>query len=156
MDYKVDQYRVHLIAYHLIWLSRCRKPVLVNDVAKDFVTLIRRKCKAKGWTVRKLIVKPYYVHLLVQVSPTTPAVDVVMVCKETTSYKLRKKYPHLLTLPSLWARHYFASTEHDVSQETIRHFCSFELGRCRVAANSNIIRGGNNKYEIDTDDPKAG
>lgn len=155
MDYQVDQYRVHLIAYHLIWVSRYRKPVLVNDVAKDFVTMVRQKCKAKGWKVRKLIVMPYYVHLLVQVSPTTPAVDVVKVCKETTSYKLRKKYPHLLTLPSLWARYYFASTENNVSQETIRHFSSFELCRCRVSPNANLT-GGKNIYVINTDDPNAG
>jgi len=73
MDYKVDQDLVHLIAYHLILVSRCRILVLVNDVAKDFVTLIRRKCKAS-----------------------------------------------------------------------------------RVSSNSNIIRRGNNKYDINTDDPKAG
>lgn len=129
MDYQRDEHRVHLIVYHLIWIPKRRKPVLVNSVAKDCDALIRQKCEAKGWKVLELVVQPDHVHLFVQVFPTDSAADVVKECKGITSHELRKKYPHLLKLPSLWTRSYFASTAGNVSPETIRRYIEAQKGK---------------------------
>jgi putative transposase len=129
MEYQRDEHRVHLIVYHLIWIPKRRKPVLVNSVAKDCETLIRQKCEVMGWKVLTLVVQPDHVHLFVQVFPTTSAADVVKECKGVTSHELRKKYPHLLRLPSLWTRAYFASTAGNVSQETIRRYIEAQKGK---------------------------
>ncbi|NDJ52129.1 MAG: IS200/IS605 family transposase, partial [Chloroflexi bacterium] len=51
---------------------------------------------------------------------TVSAADVVKECKGVTSRTLRKKHPHLLKLPSMWTRSYFASTAGNVSAETIK------------------------------------
>ncbi len=129
MDYQRDEHRVHLIVYHLIWIPKRRKPVLINSVAQDCEALIRNKCEAMGWKVLKLAVLPDHVHLFVRVFPTTAAVDVVKECKGVTSHELRKKYPHLLKLPSLWTRAYFASTAGKVSQETIQRYIEAQKGQ---------------------------
>jgi len=129
MNYQRDEHRVHLIVYHLIWIPKRRKPVLVNQVAKDCDALIRQKCEAMGWKVLELAIQPDHVHLFVQAFPTTSAADVVKECKGVTSHELRKKYPHLLKLPSLWTRAYFASTAGNVSQETIRRYIEAQKGK---------------------------
>jgi putative transposase len=129
MEYQRDEHRVHLIVYHLIWTPKRRKAILVNDVARDCETLIRQQCEAQGWQVINVTVQPDHVHLFVRAFPTTPASEIVKECKGVTSHELRQKYPHLLKLPSLWTRSYFASTAGNVSQETIRRYIDAQKGK---------------------------
>ena len=41
---------------------------------------------------------------------------------------LRKEFPELLKLPSLWTRSYFASTAGNISQETIQKYIDAQKG----------------------------
>ncbi len=128
MEYRRDERRVHLILYHLVFCPKRRTPVLVGDVARDAEELIRRKCEQHGWEVVALEVMPDHVHLFVRVWPTTSAADVVKEVKGT-SHELRAKYRHLLKLPSLWTRSYFAATAGNVSQETIKRYIELQKGK---------------------------
>lgn len=129
MEYQRDEHRVHLILYHIVFCPKRRKPVLVGNVAKDVEHLIRLKCEEQGWEVVALEVMPDHVHLFVRAWPTTSAAEVVKQVKGITSHELRGKYPHLLKLPSLWTRSYFASTAGNVSQEAIRRYIDSQRGK---------------------------
>lgn len=129
MEYQRDEHRVHLILYHIVFCPKRRKPVLVGNVAKDVEHLIRLKCEEQGWEVVALEVMPDHVHLFVRAWPTTSAAEVVKQVKGITSHKLRRNYPHLLKLPSLWTRSYFASTAGNVSQEVIRRYIDSQRGK---------------------------
>jgi len=122
MEYQRDEHRVHLIVYHLVWIPKRRKPVLTGDVASDCERLILDACDRSGWTVLRLSVQPDHIHLFVRCWPTTAASEIVKTCKGVTAHELRKKYRHLLKLPSLWTRSYFASTAGNVSAETIQRY----------------------------------
>jgi putative transposase len=128
MDYQRDEHRVHLIAYHLIWCPKRRKPVLVGDVAKECRRLIEAKCRERGWTVLELAMQPDHVHLFIRGWPTDAAADIVKECKALTSHQLRKRYPQLRRLPSLWTRSYFASTAANVSADTIQRYIDAQRG----------------------------
>ncbi len=128
LEYQRDENRVHLIVYHLIWTPKRRKAVLVGDIAKDCDALIRQKCDEHGWTVIELAIQPDHIHLFVRAFPTTTAADIVSQCKGLTSYELRKKYPQLKKLPSMWTRSYFASTAGNVSSETIQRYLAAQKG----------------------------
>ena len=129
MEYQRDEHRVHLILYHIVFCPKRRKPVLVGSVAKDVERLIRLKCEEQGWEVVALEVMPDHVHLFVRAWPTTSAAEVVKQVKGITSHELRGKYPHLLKLPSLWTRSYFASTAGNVSREAIRRYIDSQRGK---------------------------
>lgn len=128
MEYQRDEHRVHLIVYHLIWCPKRRKAVLVGDVAKDCRKLIEAKCVEHGWQIENLAIGPDHVHLFVRAWPMNSAADVLKQVKGVTSHELRKKYPQLRKLPSLWTRSYFASTAGNVSQETIRRYIEAQKG----------------------------
>lgn len=128
LEYQRDENRVHLIVYHLVWTPKRRKAVLVGDIATDCEALIRQKCDEQGWTVVELAIQPDHVHLFVRAFPTTPAADIVGQCKGLTSHELRKKYPVLRKLPSMWTRSYFASTAGNVSSETIKRYIAAQKG----------------------------
>lgn len=128
MDYQRDEHRVHLIVYHLIWCPKRRKPVLVGDVAAECRKLIDGKCQELGWTILELAIQPDHVHLFVRAWPTDSAAEIVKKCKGLTSFRLRKQFPHLLRLPSLWTRSYFASTAANVSADTIKRYIEAQRG----------------------------
>lgn len=128
MDYQRDEHRVHLIVYHLVWCPKRRKPVLVGDVARDCGQIVRAKCSEMGWEIVELAIEPDHIHLFIRCWPTVAAYDVVQQCKGRTSHDLRKKYKHLLRLPSLWTRSYFASTAGNVSAEIIKKYIAAQKG----------------------------
>jgi putative transposase len=129
MQYQQDEHRVHLIVYHLIWCPKRRKSVLVGPVAARCRELIAGKCAERGWTILALAIQPDHIHLFVRVWPSDSAAEVVKECKGVTSFALRKEFPHLLKLPSMWTRSYFASTAGKVSQETIQRYSAAQTGR---------------------------
>ena len=116
------EHRVHLIVYHLVWCPKRRKPVLVGKIAEDCKVLIEAKCHGKGWQVLELAIQTDHIHLFVRVWPTVSAAEVIKQCKGITSHELRKRYPQLRKLPSLWTRSYFASTAGNVSSDTIQRY----------------------------------
>jgi len=128
LEYHRDDHRVHLIVYHLVWTPKRRRPVLVNAVATECRALIERKCSERGWEILDLAIQPDYIHLFVRVPPTVSAAEVVKECKRLTSHDLRQHHPHLLRLPSLWTRSYFASTAGTVSAATIARYIAAQTG----------------------------
>jgi putative transposase len=123
-----DEHRIHLIVYHLVWTPKRRKPVLVDEVGQDCKTLIEQKCREQGWTILELAVQPDHVHLFVRAWPLTSAAEIVKECKGVTSHELRKKYPFLKRMPSLWTRSYFAATAGNVSAEVIQQYIAAQKG----------------------------
>jgi len=128
-EYHRDEQRVHLIVYHLIWCPRRRKPVLVGPGAARCRELREGKCAERGWTILALAIQPDHLHLFVRVWPSDSAAAVVKECKGITSFHLRKEFPHLLKLPSMWTRSSCASTADTVSQQTIQRYIAAQTGR---------------------------
>jgi putative transposase len=122
MTYLRDEHRTHHIVYHLAWAVKRRKAMLVGAVGDQCKSLIESKCAEAGWEIIKLAIQPDHVYLVVRVWPPNSAEDVVKRCKGITSHTLRKAYPELLKLPSLWTRGYFAATAGAVSDEDIRAY----------------------------------
>ncbi len=128
LSYQRDEHRVHLIVYHLVWTPKRRKAVLVNDVAVECRSLIEAKCAEQGWDIIELAIQPDHIHLFVRVWPTNSAAEVVKECKGVTSRVLRKKYPQLRKLPSLWTRSYFAASAGNVSSKVIEAYIAAQKG----------------------------
>lgn len=102
--------------------------MLVNQVAQRCEQLIREKCEQKGWQVLTLAIQPDHLHLFVRCFPSTSAAEVVKECKGVTSFTLRKEFPALKKLPSMWTRSYFASTAGNISQQTIQKYIDAQKG----------------------------
>lgn len=122
MEYQRVEHHVHLIIYHPLWCPKRRRAVLVGPVAKDCRSVIEHKLEERGWSLLELAIEPDPVHLFVGAWPTSSAYEIIKACKGITSNVLRKQYPHLRRLPSLWTRSSFASTAGTVSAETIQRY----------------------------------
>ncbi len=102
--------------------------MLTANVKERCEQLILEKCQEKGWQVLTLAIQPDHLHLFVRFFPSNSASEVVKECKGITSFFLRKEFPALLKLPSLWTRSYFASTAGNISQETIQKYIDAQKG----------------------------
>ncbi len=123
----MQQYRrgnrsVSLINFHLVWIPKRRKKVLVGEVEKRLREIIWETCQENDWQVIVLEIMPDHVHLVVNVPPVISAHQIVKAIKAKSSRLLRQQFPHLRKLPSLWTHSYLASTAGNVSTDTIRHY----------------------------------
>ena len=102
--------------------------MLVKDFAKDCKTLVHEVCASQGWQIFEIAIMPDHIHLFTRVRPTDSASDVVGKIKGRTSHDLGEKYSHLLKLPSLWTRSFFASTADNTSADTIQKYIEAQKG----------------------------
>ncbi len=122
MDYQRGQHTVYLINYHLVWIPRRRKPVLVSRVAQRLKEIIKEVAKENHWTISALEVLPDHVHLFVSADPNHAIRSIVRAFKGRSARILRKEFSELMKLPSMWTHSYFVSTTGNVSSETINRY----------------------------------
>ncbi len=122
MEYKHSKHHVYLVNYHLIWCPKRRRPVLVGKVKKRFIQIIKDKAEQIKVDILAFEVMPYHVHIFVSAYPTIPVHKIIKEFKGISSNNLRKEFPHLLKLPSLWTHSYFVSTAGNISNETIKKY----------------------------------
>lgn len=121
-DYKHKYTSVYLLNYHFVWIPRRRRPVLYGRIAKRLDGLIREKAKELGIEILALDIQPDHVHLFASCPPNLSPDQIMFRIKGYTAKVLRKEFPKLLKLPSMWTRSYFVSTAENVSSETIRRY----------------------------------
>jgi len=126
--YQHSRNKVFLIQYHLVWCPKRRKPVLVGKVKERLEQIIYQVADELGIKVLELAINPDHVHLFISAYPTIPVHKIVKRIKGRSSNILRKEFPELLRLPSLWTHSYYVSTIGTVSKETIEKYIEAQKG----------------------------
>lgn len=121
-EYQHYNHSVGLAIVHLVFVPKRRKPVLKGDIRNRLYQVWQELATEKGWNIRACEIAPDHVHLFIEFPPTTPIHLIVKLLKGRASNILRKEFPELLRLPSLWTRSYFFSTAGNVSAETIQRY----------------------------------
>lgn len=120
--YRRENTSVSMLNYHFIWIPRRRKRVLAGSVKNRLEELIYDKCLELEISVISLAIEPDHVHLFVNAKPDIAPSQIVFRVKGYAARILRKEFPVLLKLPSMWTRSYFVSTAGDVSTTTIQKY----------------------------------
>jgi len=126
--YQHSRNKVFLIQYHLVWCPKRRKPVLVGKVKERLEQIIYQVADELGIKVLELAINPDHIHLFISAYPTIPVHKIVKRIKGRSSNILRKEFPELLRLPSLWTRSYYVSTIGAVSKEAIEKYIEAQKG----------------------------
>ncbi len=122
-----NRYRHHntsvtAINYHFVWSPKRRKKVLVGNVARRLEELLSEKCLELEIDILALEIWSNHVHLFVNTPPTIAPHQIMFRLKGYTSRILRKEFPHLLKLPSMWTRSYYCGTAGEMSSDTIKKY----------------------------------
>ena len=121
-EYKTQNHVKFLVNYHFVWIPKRRKCVLVGDIATRLRQVFLELAIEKTWDILALEVAPDHIHLFISVKPTDTPHLVVKAFKGRSSYILRKEFPELKKLPSLWTNSYFISTAGNVCSEVIKKY----------------------------------
>ncbi|HEC34630.1 MAG TPA: IS200/IS605 family transposase [Chloroflexi bacterium] len=131
-EYRRKATSVSLINYHFVWCPKYRRQVLGDAVKARLEALIRDVLAELHCEALALEVMADHVHLLVNCPPTLAPCQIIFRVKGRSSRVLRREFPHLRRLPSLWTRSYFVATAGNVSADTIRHYIEMQNRRERV------------------------
>ena len=117
--YRHNEHSVGLVFVHLVWCPKRRKSVLKGKVRARLIEVLQSVAIEKEWVIKAVEVVPDHVHLLVEYDPKHSVAQVVRAFKGRSSRLLRKEFPHLLKLPSLWPSSYFYDSTGKVSTEKV-------------------------------------
>ena len=113
---------VYNIGYHIIWCPKYRRKVLTGKIEQRLKTLLLQKAKEMDLSIEKMEVMPDHVHLFVKASPLDGPHFIVQQLKGLTSHELRREFPELLNLPSLWTRSYYCESVGHISEDTVKKY----------------------------------
>jgi len=123
--YKSGSHTLYDIKYHIVWITKYRRPILDGSVAERVRELIRQICMQHDVTIIKGYVSKDHVHILVSTTPKMSISQLVQKLKGTSSHKLFQEYAHLRKQywgQHLWSRGYFVATTGTVTDEVIKEY----------------------------------
>ena len=123
--YGKSSHTVYDLKYHIVWITKYRKPVLFGEVSKRVRDLIREICKSTDVEIVKGHISRDHVHLFVSVPPHISVSKLVQSLKGKTSRKLMSEYKRLSREfwgCHIWARGYFVVSSGQVTEDIIKKY----------------------------------
>jgi putative transposase len=125
MSYRKTSHAVYDIKYHLVWITKYRKPVLRGEIAVRVRELIRQTCATLEVYIESGHVAVDHVHLLVSVPPDVSVSKLTQRLKGRSSRMMLQEFGELNRQfwgRHLWARGYFAASSGNVTDEIIKQY----------------------------------
>lgn len=123
MNYKCNNNIAYSCKYHVVWCSKYRRKVLVEEVEQRLKELIVGVASELRVDIIEMEIIPDHVHLLLEVDPQFGIHRAVKNIKGKTSRILRAEFISLRTrLPSLWTNSYFVATVGGAPLEVFKQY----------------------------------
>ena len=123
MDYRKTSHAVYDLKYHLVWITKYRKPILRGEIAVRLRELIRQTCATLDVYIETGHIATDHLHLLVSVPPQVSVSDLMQRLKGRSSRLMLQEFGELRRQfwgKHLWARGYFAASSGNVTDEIIK------------------------------------
>ena len=121
--YKSDIHMVYSCQYHVIFCTKYRRSVLVDEIDIRLKELIDSKQIEYEYKVLDIEVMPDHVHMILDVNPKRGIFSIVSRIKGFTSHELRDEFPSLtMKLPTLWTRSKFISSVGAVTLDVVKKY----------------------------------
>ena len=116
---------VYSLQYHIVWVTKYRKPIFIGDIKIDMKNYLLYTLKSLDMNVIAMEIMSDHIHLLVNCKPQLRLSDAIKILKGNTARWLFLKYPEIKK--QLWGRHlwnpsYFVATVSDRTLEQIEHY----------------------------------
>jgi REP-associated tyrosine transposase len=125
MSYRKTAHSVYDLKYHIVWITKYRKPILRGEIGKRVRELIRQTCASLDVYIVKGHVSKDHVHLLVSVPPDLAVSELVKRLKGRSSRLMLEEFGELRKVywgRHLWARGYFVASSGNVTDEVIAEY----------------------------------
>ena len=116
---------VYSLQYHLVWVTKYRKPVFTGKIESDVREYLNETLKTLDMDVIAMEVMPDHIHLLVNCKPQLRLSDAIKILKGNTARWLFLSYPEIknqLWGGHLWNPSYFVATVSDKSLKQVTEY----------------------------------
>ena len=123
--YRKTSHSTYDCKYHIVWITKYRKKVMLGMFGERVRELIREICKEQEVEILKGHISKDHVHLFVSVPPHLSISKLVQYLKGKSSYKLMQEYKQLSREfwgRHIWARGYFVATSGNITDEVIMEY----------------------------------
>ena len=124
-NYRKSSHCTYDIKYHIVWITKYRKPVITGKIAERTRELIRGICHQNEVEILAGHVSKDHIHLLVSVPPSLSVSKLVQYLKGYSSRKLQMEYKEINKQfwgRHLWARGYFVASSGNITDEVIAEY----------------------------------
>jgi putative transposase len=122
-SYKSSNNIVFSCKYHVVWCTKYRRKVLINDVEKRLKIITEEVCEELRCELFEIKCDQDHVHILVEVGPQFGIHKLIKAIKGRSSKLLRSEFKSLTTkLPTLWTNSYFVSTSGSAPSAKIKEY----------------------------------
>jgi putative transposase len=123
--YRKTSHSLYDIKYHLVWITKYRKKILIGELATRVRELLRQICKSNEVEIIKGHISKDHVHMFVSVPPHLSVSDLMQKLKGKSSRKVMSEFKSISKQywgRHFWARGYFAASSGNVTDEVILEY----------------------------------
>lgn len=116
---------VYNIKYHIVWCTKYRKKVLIDNIEQTLKQEIINTCDELNIKIVSMECMPDHIHLLLDCSPQAFIPTIIKILKGNTARRLFIKHPELkdkLYDGHLWNPSYFVSTVSENTQQQVEEY----------------------------------
>jgi putative transposase len=142
-EYRKASHCVYDLKYHIVWITKYRKPVLTNPVGKRVRDLLRLICTSLDVEIVQGHISRDHIHMLVSVPPYVSVSKLVQRMKGLTSRRLLQEDRGLNKMfwgRHLWARGYLVASTGNVTEEVIGRY---------IAEQGNVERDQDADFKVE-------
>lgn len=118
------------IKYHLVWIPKYRKHILVGEIAQYTKEVLQQIADEYGFWIDTMEVMEDHVHVFIEVPPKYSPSEVVQILKSISARQVFKKFRKLrkqLWSGELWSDGYFVRSVGDkVTADVIRRYIEYQ------------------------------
>ena len=122
---------VYKTQYHIVWVTRYRRKILVKGMEVYFKEAIKEVREFfPDWFIEEIGTVEDHVHLYMVIPPKYAVSKVVEVMKSISSKRMKEKFPHFLKKVywdggGIWSRGFFVSTA-GINEDVIRKYVKYQ------------------------------
>ena len=116
---------IYSLQYHIVWVTKYRKPIFIGDIETDIKNYMLDTFKSLDMNVIAMEIMPDHIHLLVDCKPQLRLSDAIKVLKGNTARWLFLNHPEIkkqLWGGHLWNLSYFVATVSDRTLEQVKNY----------------------------------
>ena len=127
MKTRVQAHVAYRLIYHVVWITKFRREVLVTGVA-EYTDKTIRSITSDSYpdvVIEELNIRQDHIHMLAVIPPKYSISNVIRVIKSESSRKLRKEFEYLRRYDSLWSIGYFVGSV-GMDEQRIRRYVEYQ------------------------------
>jgi len=125
-----SSHAVYDLKYHLVWIPKYRKEILVGEVAEYTREVLERIGEGYNLMIDTVEVQEDHVHLFLEAPPKYSPAQVAQILKSLSAREIFQRFPWLrqqLWGGELWGDGYFVrSVGDEVTAEMIRRYIRYQ------------------------------